>query len=123
MSTTQKRTYERMSPIHSEIEQQRRCLRLIGDLLVRTERKDLPQLAWRIAHTGGSVTAQADWPGRERAVFDAWARELNLKVDAERAWEFGGTTHLRAEGEVGGVYVFLRAALPDPCGGVTEETG
>lgn len=100
-----------LSPIRGEIEQQRRCLLVIGGLLDRTVRKDLPQLTWRVAYTGGTVTAEADQPGRERAVFDIWARELGLEVCPEKTWEFDGTTHLRAEGKVDGVYLFLRAVL------------
>lgn len=98
-------------PMHSQITQQRRCLEVIGGLLDRTIAKDLPQLAWRIPHTGGTITAEADLPGRERAVFEAWAAELELKVFPEKTYEFDGTTHLRAEGKVDGVYLFLRAVI------------
>lgn len=98
-------------PIHSEIEQQCRCLNVIAGLLDRTVREDLPQLTWRIPFTGGTVTAEADLPGRERAVFDIWARTLGLKVSPEKTYEFAHETHLRAEGKVDGVYLFLRATI------------
>lgn len=100
-----------MLPLHGEIKQQVRCLEVIGDLLDRTVRKDLPQLAWRVPFTGGTVTAEAEWPGRERAVFEIWAAELELEVKPEKTWESDGTTHLRAEGKVDGVWLFLRAVI------------
>jgi hypothetical protein len=97
-------------PSWNDLNQQRRALRLLGELLDRTQRKNLPPMDWTITFTGtlvGEVPMFAHEVGRR--VYKAWADELGLADRAERTDD--GILSLRALGTSDGVHVTVKADL------------
>ncbi|GAA1774261.1 hypothetical protein [Luedemannella helvata] len=84
-------------------------------VLVLDEHRDLPVLTWTV--TPDLLQAHADVcdldPGRDRMVFNAWARALPAGDGSDPApvGDDAGVTRLRAVRRVNGVPVVLTAAV------------
>jgi hypothetical protein len=84
-------------------------------VLVLDEHRDLPVLTWTV--TAGVLHAHADVcdldPGRDRRVFNVWARALPAGEgrDLAPALDDVGVTRLRAVRRVNGVPVVLTGAV------------
>jgi len=91
----------------------RRAARVL--VLVLDEHRELPVLRWTV--TPDVLHAHADVcdldPGRDRLVFDAWARALPASEGRDLApvLDDAGVTRLRAVRRVHGVPVVLTAAV------------
>jgi hypothetical protein len=95
----------------------RRLLRRVARVLVLVldEHRELPVLTWTVAPD--VLRAHADVcdldPGRDRHVFNAWARALPASEGRDPApvLDDAGVTRLRAVRRVSGVPVVLTAAV------------
>jgi hypothetical protein len=104
-----------LMPLTSDMQQQRRAHKLLGDLLGRTERRmydetPLPPMRWAISSTGILVgdPLMPD-PEAARKAYEAWAAELRIRKRHEHTRD--GVTYLRAPGTVDGVQVTIEAEI------------
>ncbi|MEV7975395.1 hypothetical protein [Streptomyces sp. NPDC086519] len=78
---------------------QRLAHRALGEFLAVATKKQMPALSWTIATSGalvGDVDSLATTPEKQRATFDAWAKQLDAKVTPERVTS-DGVAHLYAQ--------------------------
>lgn len=100
----------------SKLRWQRDAHRALGELL---QVNGLPVITWTIPVSGalvGDVDSLTSTPVEQRAAFDAWARQLDAEVTAERTGS-DGASHLYAKFrlDVGyGVGGAIRATIHPP---------
>ncbi len=70
---------------------QRRAAAVLGGLLERAAREDLPALSWTVHNAGCALTGRslARPPARRRGDLEAWAAALGITLD-EYGWRGGG---------------------------------
>lgn len=109
----------------TDISEQQRAHRVLGELLECATAQNLPAIEWRVAafeaRLFGRCTAYPE-PGRRRADFEAWRAMLN--ADADEDTSNGQTIRLtaHAEREEGLVSIEIAADLYDDLG-VTSVPG